>query len=193
MDLVDFIESDKALKDNKGASKMDLKNKLRHVQDFPKEGVDFIDITTILSDREAYKQAIDEMCAKVSDLEFDVIVGSESRGFMFAATLAYLLGKGFVPVRKKGKLPFETISASYTLEYGTDILQMHKDAIQPGQKVLVVDDLLATGGTVAANAKLVEQLGGEVVGMLFLIELTFLGGREKLQGYDVRSVIEFSK
>ena len=172
---------------------MDLKNKLRHVQDFPKEGVDFIDITTILSDKDAYKQAIDEMCEKVSDLDFDIIVGSESRGFMFAATLSYLLGKGFVPVRKKGKLPYETISASYTLEYGTDILQMHKDAIRPGQKVLVVDDLLATGGTVAANAKLVEQLGGEVVGMLFLIELSFLGGREKLKQYDVRSVIEFSE
>lgn len=178
---------------HKGELKMDLKSKLRHVMDFPKEGVDFIDITTVLQDKDAYKETIDEMCKSVSDLDFDIIVGSESRGFMFAATLAYILGKGFVPVRKKGKLPYKTISTTYSLEYGEDVLEMNIDAIKPGQKVLVVDDLLATGGTVKANAELVEKLGGSVSGMLFFIELTYLNGRDKLPSYDVRSIIKFTE
>jgi len=172
---------------------MDIKRKLRHVMDFPKEGVDFIDITTVLQDKDAYKETIDQMCAAAADLDFDIVVGSESRGFMFAATLAYTLGKGFVPVRKKGKLPYKTISTTYSLEYGEDVLEMNIDAIKPGQKVLVVDDLLATGGTVKANAELVEKLGGTVSGMLFFIELTYLNGRDKLPGYDVRSIVEFTE
>jgi adenine phosphoribosyltransferase len=172
---------------------MEIKNKLRHVMDFPKTGVDFIDITTVLQDKDAFKETIDQMRATAADLEFDLIVGSESRGFMFAATLAYALGKGFVPVRKKGKLPYETISTTYSLEYGEDVLEMNIDAVKPGQKVLVVDDLLATGGTVKANAELVEKLGGTVSGMLFFIELTYLNGRDKLTEYDVRSIVQFAE
>lgn len=170
---------------------MDIKNKLRHVANFPKDGVDFIDITTVLQDKDAFKETIDQMCDAVTDLDFDLIVGSESRGFMFAATLAYKLGKGFVPVRKKGKLPFKTISTTYSLEYGEDVLEMNVDAVKPGQKVLVVDDLLATGGTVKANAELVEKLGGTVSGMLFFIELTYLNGRDKLTDYNVCSIVQF--
>lgn len=171
---------------------MDLKNKLRHVVDFPKKGIDFIDITTVLQDAEAFRVCMDsfkELAEKLED--FDIIVGSESRGFIFGAPLAYQMGKGFVPVRKRGKLPFETISVEYDLEYGKDILQMHKDAVKPGQKVLIVDDLLATGGTSEANIKLVESVGGKVVGLIYFIELAFLNGRNKLQGYTVESIVKF--
>lgn len=171
---------------------MDLKSKLRHVMNFPKEGIDFIDITTLLQDGEAFKDALDRMKEKIDTFEdFDLIVGSESRGFVFGAPLAYITGKGFVPIRKKGKLPYKTIEVEYQLEYGTDILQMHEDAIQKGQKVVIVDDLLATGGTTEANIKLVEKLGGKVVGVVYLIELEFLNGRDRLKGYKVESIIKF--
>ncbi len=171
---------------------MDLKSKLRHVMDFPKEGIDFIDITTVLQDPEAFKYCMDAFKA-ISDQvgDFDIIVGSESRGFIFGAPLAYKMGKGFVPVRKKGKLPYKTISAEYDLEYGKDVLEIHADAIKPGQNVLIVDDLLATGGTSEANIRLIEQLGGKVVGLIYFIELTMLNGREKLNGYKVNSILEF--
>ena len=171
---------------------MDLKSKLRHVMDFPKEGIDFIDITTVLQDAEAFKACIDKYKEYAEELgDFDVIIGSESRGFIFGATLAYEMGKGFVPVRKKGKLPYKTIRVEYDLEYGTDTLEMHEDAIKPGQRVLIVDDLLATGGTTEANIKLIEKLGGEVAGIVYFIELGFLEGRKKLEGYRVKSIVTF--
>ncbi len=170
---------------------MNLKSKIRVIEDFPKEGISFKDITTLLQDGEAYKEAIDMCIKETKDLEYDIIVGPEARGFLIGAPMAYGSGKGFVPVRKPGKLPYETINHEYELEYGTDILEMHKDAIKPGQKVLVVDDLLATGGTTLSTIKLVEELGGEVVGVLFLIELTFLNGRETLEGYDIISLIRY--
>ena len=147
---------------------MDLKEKLRHVIGFPKEGIDFIDITTVLQDSEALKQCIDQMNEKISQMgDFDLIIGPESRGFIFGAPLAYITGKGFVPIRKKGKLPYKTIKVTYNLEYGTDTLEMHEDAVKPGQSVIIVDDLLATGGTTESNIKLVEQLGGKVAGIVF--------------------------
>lgn len=169
---------------------MDLKAKLRHVADFPKEGIDFIDITTVLQDGEALAQSIDEMKALVSEMgDFDLIIGPESRGFIFGVPLAYSMKKGFVPIRKKGKLPYKTISTEYQLEYGTDILQIHQDAVKPGQKVVIVDDLLATGGTIESNIRLVEKLGGVVAGLVFFIELGFLDGRKRLEGYNVKSLI----
>ncbi|MCX7842669.1 MAG: adenine phosphoribosyltransferase [Clostridia bacterium] len=171
---------------------MDLKSKLRHVMNFPKEGIDFIDITTVLQDKEALKAALDAMKEKIQALgDFDMIVGPESRGFIFGAPLAYIMGKGFVPIRKKGKLPYKTIRIEYELEYGTDVLEMHEDAIKPGQRVVIVDDLLATGGTSESNIKLVEKLGGEVAGIVYFIELSFLNGREKLGSYKVDSVVVF--
>jgi adenine phosphoribosyltransferase len=171
---------------------MDLKSKLRHVMDFPKKGIDFIDITTVLQDAEAMKQCIDEMKKKILSFgDFDLIVGPESRGFIFGMPLAYLLGKGFIPVRKKGKLPYKTISVEYQLEYGTDILEMHEDAVKPGQKIIIVDDLLATGGTTSSNIKLVEKLGGQVVGIVYFIELKELKGRECLKGYNIESIVQF--
>jgi adenine phosphoribosyltransferase len=171
---------------------MDLKSKLRHVLDFPKEGVDFIDITTVLQDADALKECIESMISTTEEFgEFDMIVGPESRGFIFGATLAYNLNKGFVPIRKRGKLPYKTKSIEYELEYGTDVLEIHEDAIKPGQKVLIVDDLLATGGTIESNVKLVEMLGGEVVGLVFFIELTYLKGRDKLKGYNIKSIVKF--
>jgi len=171
---------------------MDLKETLRHVPDFPKKGIDFIDITTVLQDRNALQQSIDEMKKLAAELgDFDMIVGPESRGFIFGAPLAYAMNKGFAPIRKKGKLPYKTVSIQYQLEYGTDELEIHEDAIKPGQKVLIVDDLLATGGTTESNIRLVEKLGGKVIGLVFFIELGFLNGREKLSGYEVRSVVKF--
>lgn len=171
---------------------MDLKAKLRHVSDFPKEGIDFIDITTVLQDGEALHQSIAEMRKLALSMgDFDLIIGPESRGFIFGAPLAYDLRKGFVPIRKKGKLPYKTIQVEYQLEYGTDILEIHEDAIQPGQRVLIVDDLLATGGTTASNIKLIEKLGGVVAGLLFFIELEFLDGKKKLEGYKVDSIVKF--
>lgn len=171
---------------------MDLKCKLRHVMDFPKEGIDFIDITTVLQDPKALKQCVDELKAKAQAIgDFDLIIGPESRGFIFGAPLAYSLNKGFIPIRKKGKLPYKTIRAEYKLEYGSDILEMHEDAIKPGQKVVIVDDLLATGGTTESNIKLVEKLGGQVAGIIYFIELSFLNGRDKLKGYKVDSLVKF--
>ncbi len=171
---------------------MDLKSKLRHVMDFPKQGIDFIDITTVLQDADAFKESLDLMKEKAADFgDFDLIVGPESRGFIFGTPLAYMMGKGFIPIRKKGKLPYKTIRAEYQLEYGSDILEMHEDAIKPGQKVVIIDDLLATGGTTESNIKLVKSLGGEVAGIVYFIELTFLNGREKLKGFNVESLVKF--
>jgi len=168
---------------------MDLGRFIRNVPDFPVEGIQFKDVTTLLQDPIAFSASVEELLEHYGDMEIDVVVGVESRGFIWGAILAYELGVGFVPVRKPGKLPAETVRAEYTLEYGTNALEMHKDAIQPGQKALVIDDLLATGGTAKATCELVEQLGGEVVGVAFLIELTFLGGRAKLAEYDVLALV----
>ena len=164
---------------------------IRTIPDFPEEGIMFRDITTVLQDAEGFHLAIDEMQKKLADTEFDVVVGAESRGFIFGAPLAYNMGKAFVPVRKKGKLPCETIEATYELEYGTSTVEMHKDSIQPGQKVVLVDDLIATGGTIEAAAKLIEQLGGEVVKIVFLLELAGLEGRKRLSEYEVETVVTY--
>ena len=162
---------------------------VRSIPDFPEEGIIFRDITSILQDPDGFKLAIDSLLAMVKDVDFDVVVGAESRGFIFEMPIAYNLHKPFVLVRKKGKLPRETVSAKYDLEYGSAEIEMHKDSIKPGQKVVLIDDLIATGGTIEAAAKLVEELGGEVVRIIFLMELAGLKGREKLKKYDVRSVI----
>ena len=172
---------------------MDLKEKIRVIEDFPAKGISFKDITTLLKDSEALRECIKEMAERFKDVHVDIIAGPESRGFIFATPLAYLLKTGFVPVRKPGKLPAETIKYEYQLEYGTDSLEIHKDAIKKGQKVLIIDDLLATGGTMYATAKLVEKLGGEVAGLGFLIELKDLKGREKLKEYRVESLITYDK
>ncbi|MBE5963986.1 MAG: adenine phosphoribosyltransferase [Lachnospira sp.] len=164
---------------------------IRTIPDFPEEGIMFRDVTSVLQDKDGFKLAIDSLQGLVEDVDFDVVVGPESRGFIFGTPIAYNLGKPFVPVRKKGKLPMETISMEYELEYGTAVIEMHKDAIIPGQKVVIVDDLIATGGTIEAIIKLVEKLGGEVVKVIFLIELEGLKGREKLKGYDVASVVAY--
>ncbi|MFZ5966034.1 MAG: adenine phosphoribosyltransferase [Bacillota bacterium] len=170
---------------------MNLKEKIRVIPDFPEEGIRFKDITTLLKDGEALKTAIDKLMDEVKDVDFDLIVGPESRGFIVGTPLAYASGTGFVPIRKPGKLPAETIRYEYKLEYGSDTLEIHKDAIQPGQKVVIADDLLATGGTLISAIKLVEQLGGEVVAVLCLIELTYLNGRELLKDYNVKSIIKY--
>lgn len=170
---------------------MDLKEKIRIIENFPKEGISFKDITTLISDGEGLKEAIDQIVNHLKDKEIDLIVGPEARGFIFGVPVAYALGVGFIPVRKPGKLPGETISINYGLEYGEDQLQLHKDAIKPGQRVAIVDDLLATGGTVQGVAKLVEQAGGEVVSLDFVIELTELNGKDKLEGYDVLSLVQY--
>ncbi len=164
---------------------------IRSIPDFPEEGIIFRDVTSILQDAQGLKLAIDELIKRLDGVEFDVIAGTESRGFIFGMPVAYALGKPFVPVRKAGKLPCETISESYDLEYGTASIEIHKDAILPGQKVVIVDDLIATGGTVEAAIHLVERLGGEVVKVLFLLELVGLEGRKKLAGYDVASVVVY--
>src|ERR687885_85153 len=164
---------------------------IRDVPDFPKKGILFKDITTLLKDATAFKQSIDELTDLVRGYAPQKVIGMESRGFIFAAPIAYLLGLGFVPVRKLGKLPGQVISTEYDLEYGTNTLELHSDAIQPRQRVLIVDDLLATGGTVSATIELVERLKGEVVGVGFLVELTELKGRARLDGYNVVSVIQF--
>ncbi|MBN2145461.1 MAG: adenine phosphoribosyltransferase [Candidatus Aureabacteria bacterium] len=169
----------------------DLKNKIRDVIDYPKKGIVFKDITPLLQDRILFREAIRKMLDPFKRADIQTVVGIESRGFIFAAGMAATLGTGFVPVRKKGKLPYETISETYNLEYGTDTLEIHKDAIKPGDKILIVDDLLATGGTVGAVIKLIEQLKGKIVGVSFLIELAFLSGRAKLQGPPVHSVIVY--
>lgn len=168
-----------------------LEEYVRSIPDFPEPGVIFRDVTSILQDADGLNLAIDSMQSYLKGMDLDVIVGLESRGFMFGVPLAYNLHKAFVPVRKKGKLPCETISQTYDLEYGSEEIEIHKDAIRPGQKVAVVDDLIATGGTVEAAVKLIERLGGEVVKIVFLMELEGLNGREKLEGYNVDSVIRY--
>lgn len=162
---------------------------VRSIPDFPEEGIIFRDVTSVLQDADGLHLAIDLMQEKIKDIDFDVVVGPESRGFIFGVPIAYNLHKPFVPVRKKGKLPCETISVEYELEYGSATIEMHKDAIKPGQKVLIVDDLMATGGTIEAIMKLVRQLGGEVAGSVFLMELAGLKGRDRLKGERVESVI----
>ena len=164
---------------------------VRSIPDFPEPGIIFRDVTSILEDGDGLHLAIDLMQEKLKDVDFDVVVGPESRGFIFGVPIAYNLHKPFVPVRKKGKLPCETISIEYDLEYGSAVIEMHKDSIKPGQKVVIIDDLMATGGTVEAIVKLVEKLGGEVVKVLFLMELEGLEGRKKFDGYDVESVIAY--
>lgn len=166
-----------------------LEEYVRSIPDFPEPGIIFRDVTSILQDADGLHLAIDLMQEKLKDVDFDVVVGPESRGFIFGVPIAYNLHKPFVPIRKKGKLPRETVSVSYDLEYGSAEIEMHKDSIKPGQKVVIVDDLIATGGTIEAAIKLVEQLGGEVVKVVFLMELAGLKGRERLNGYDVASVI----
>jgi adenine phosphoribosyltransferase len=169
----------------------DLRAKIRDIKDFPTEGVLFKDITTLLKDAQAFRDVIDILARRYQDERVDVVVGIESRGFIFGGAVAHQLEAGFVPVRKLGKLPAKTIEVEYELEYGRDALAMHEDAIQPGQRVLAVDDLLATGGTMAATLRLVEQLGGHVVGVAFMIELAFLHGRDKLKSHPVHSLIVY--
>ena len=164
---------------------------VRSIPDFPEPGIIFRDITSVLQDADGLQLAIDSMIKLLDGVDYDVVAGTESRGFIFGVPIAYEMHKPFVPVRKKGKLPCETISQSYDLEYGQAIIEMHKDSIKPGQKVVLVDDLIATGGTIEAAIKLVEQLGGEVVKVIFLMELAGLKGRERLKGYDVASVITY--
>jgi adenine phosphoribosyltransferase len=170
---------------------MDLAKMIRDVPDFPKEGILFKDITTLIKEPQAFREVIDRLADHYAGQQIDLVVAVEARGYIFGAPIAYKLGAGFVPVRKEGKLPAETVREEYELEYGTDSVEMHRDAIQPGQKVLIVDDLIATGGSAAATARLVERLGGEVVSIAFLIELTFLKGVEKLKDYDVFTMIEY--
>lgn len=170
---------------------MDLAKKIRDIPDFPKEGILFKDITTLIKDPQAFREAIDLLVDRYAGEQIDVVVAVEARGYIFGAPIAYKLGAGFVPVRKVGKLPAETVREEYELEYGTDAVEMHRDAIEPGQKVLIVDDLIATGGSAAATARLVERLGGDVVGIAFLIELAFLNGVDKLKEYDVFTIIQY--
>jgi len=169
----------------------ELKKLIREVPDFPKPGINFYDITTLLKDANGFKKAVDALIERVRDEKIDTVIGIESRGFIFACPIAYRLGAGFVPVRKPRKLPAEKVSVSYELEYGQDSLEMHKDAVGQGHKVLIVDDLIATGGTARAVVDLVESLGGQVVGLAFVIELAFLNGRSKLNGYNVHSLISY--
>ncbi|MGE5279849.1 MAG: adenine phosphoribosyltransferase [Deltaproteobacteria bacterium] len=168
-----------------------LKDKIRSIPDFPKQGILFRDITTLLKDAQAFRQAIDALAGAVQDKKVDQVVAVESRGFIFGAALAYKLGAGFIPVRKKGKLPAETLSAEYALEYGVDSLHMHKDALKAGDKILIVDDLLATGGTVAAVCQMTERLKADITGIIFLIELCDLKGRDKLGKHPIFSLIRY--
>jgi adenine phosphoribosyltransferase len=171
----------------------DLKSLIREVPDYPKAGILFYDLTTLLKDKEGFHTLIRRLCEHYNGKKIDLVAGIEARGFIFAPALAYALGAGFVPVRKPKKLPSKTVSVTYALEYGTDSLEVHLDAVQPGQLVLISDDLLATGGTAAAAVKLVRELGGEVAGTAFAVELTFLNGRSKLPGVDVFSLLKYDK
>lgn len=174
-----------------GKSMKKLEDYVRTIPDFPEPGIMFRDVTSVLQDAEGFKLAIDSLLKLLDGVDFDIIAGAESRGFIFGAPLAYALGKPFVLVRKKGKLPCETVSMAYELEYGSAEIEMHSDSIKPGQKVVLVDDLIATGGTIEASAKLVEKLGGEVVKIIFLMELAGLKGRQKLSKYDVEAVLTY--
>jgi adenine phosphoribosyltransferase len=170
---------------------MDLKQFITIVEDWPKPGIKFKDITTLMDNGEAYKYATDQIVAYAKEKNIDVVVGPEARGFIIGCPVAYSLGLGFAPVRKEGKLPRETIKVNYGLEYGSDVLTIHKDAIKPGQRVLITDDLLATGGTIGATIQLVEELGGIVAGIAFLIELSYLDGRSKLGNYDILTLMKY--
>lgn len=170
---------------------MDIASLIRNVPDFPKPGIQFKDITTLLKSGPAFRYIIDGWKERYADRNIDAVVGIESRGFIFGAALAYAMGKPFVPVRKPGKLPADTLSAEFELEYGTDRIEIHKDALRPGERVVLIDDLLATGGTMEAVAGLVKQLGAEIVEMAFVVELPPLKGREKLAGYPVHTLVEF--
>jgi adenine phosphoribosyltransferase len=171
----------------------DLKRLIREVPDFPKPGILFYDITTLLKDKDGLRGVVDGLKSHYQDVQVDVVLGIEARGFIFAPALAYALGAGFVPVRKPKKLPAAFVSVTYDLEYGTDTLEMHKDAVGEGHRVLIVDDLLATGGTAAATARMVRDIGGVVVGLGFVVELTFLNGRRKLAGHEVFSLLQYDK
>lgn len=170
---------------------MNFEDLIRVVPDFPSPGISFKDITTLLKDGPAFRMAVSQLAAEFADQKVDIVAGPEARGFVIGASVAYALGAGFAPVRKPGKLPADVLHYEYNLEYGADALEIHRDAIQPGQKVLIVDDLLATGGTTKAVISMVEQLGGEVVGLGFLIELLFLQGREGLSRYKVRTLVQY--
>jgi adenine phosphoribosyltransferase len=172
-------------------SEIHLEDWIRDIPDFPQKGILFKDITPLLQDKAAFHAALDRLAAHYAGAGIQAVVGVESRGFIFGSVLAYLLNCGFVPVRKFGKLPYQTVTVEYELEYGTNIVEIHTDAIQPGQRVLIVDDLLATGGTVSAAMELVEKLGGHIAGIAFLVELTFLKGREQLKGHDVFALIKY--
>ena len=181
----------KAPKKGMGIKMKKIEEYVRSIPDFPEPGIIFRDVTSVLQDKDGLKLAIDQMQDLLKDVEFDIIAGPESRGFIFGVPIAYNLNKAFIPVRKKGKLPCETVSMDYDLEYGKATIEIHKDAIKPGQKVVIIDDLIATGGTIEAITKLVEMLGGEVIKIVFLMELKGLNGREKLDGYDVDVVIQY--
>jgi adenine phosphoribosyltransferase len=168
-----------------------LKAAIREIPDWPKKGILFYDVTTLLKDGARFRESVDALITPYKDKKIDIVVGVEARGFIFAPTVAYALGAGFVPVRKPGKLPAATYRVSYELEYGTDCLEIHQDAIQPGQRILVVDDLIATGGTAKAVAAMIERMGASVVGLSFVVELEFLRGREKLAGYEVNSIVKY--
>ena len=170
---------------------MDLTKYIRDIPDFPKPGILFKDITPLLGDQQAFKECIEHFVQRYKSMNLDKVVGIEARGFIFAGALAFALGIGMVPIRKPGKLPYHTISETYELEYGTDAMEMHNDAIQHGEKILLFDDLLATGGTLAAASRLIEKLGGEIVEIATLIELTFLNGREKISQYPYYTVMQF--
>ncbi len=170
---------------------MDLKSKIREVENFPIDGVSFKDISTLTRDKEAFKQAVDAMVEDLRDKKVDYIVGPEARGFLFGAAVAYGLGVGFVPIRKPGKLPGDTTSYQYDLEYGSNTLEIHTESFKKGDRIAIVDDLLATAGTVSAAIKLIESLGGQVVALEFVIELLFLKGREKLEGYHINSLVDY--
>ncbi len=172
---------------------VDLKSKLRVIPGWPKKGVNFIDITPLLGDAKAFRSVVDALTNHFEDKRIDSIVGIEARGFMIAAPVAYKLGVGFVPARKKGKLPFKKVSIEYSLEYGTEFIEMHRDAIKKGERVAIIDDLLATGGTAEATVRLVEKMGGKVVGLGFLVELDFLKGRQKLADYELFSLVHYEK
>ncbi len=168
-----------------------LEEYVRSIPDFPEPGIIFRDVTSVLQDKDGLRMAIDQMQELLEGIDFDAVVGPESRGFIFGVPIAYNLNKAFIPIRKKGKLPCETISMDYDLEYGKATIEMHKDAIQKGQKIVIIDDLIATGGTIEAITKLIESLGGEVIKIIFLMELKGLNGRDKLTGYDVEAVIQY--
>jgi len=170
---------------------MDLKEKIRNIPDFPKKGIIFFDITTLVKDGEALRFAVDEMARKFEGKKIDAIMGAESRGFIFGAAMAYKLGVGFIPVRKPGKLPYKTCQVSYDLEYGSSSLEMHVDAIKKGDNILIVDDLIATGGTAKAMTQIIEKMGGKVAGLSFLVELSFLNPRKLLEGYELHSLVVY--